>query len=730
MRKSIAKQKLSLIPKSKNNKINFELSLKAKNRFSKLKYDSINKETLDGSVVDTLFFNPESLENSKTSIYKNNSLGKINNNNLIVFTSSLKYPLDSKQNLPNISKRKNSKKTFELSYEKMANEEKNNTLLETDKNRFDEHDLNQDDTDRIDYRYYQKIPEIESKKEMKYYWLATYDKLMKKSKIIKILNYYTDFEHLEPGENKLNDNNNNFKEKTMIVPGFEIYFLQNFNKPFIRQKKGGIIFIKLYLLNIEQINKIFSYINRLEYKSYINDLDIITKKHLYKNIINFNKSIYNYSTIFCLGSFMNINIYLFSHIEKNNSEEKNDINELPSSNKLAKLIKVLMLNFPDFTKKDFIDYLTNYLNNNKLNNSLNNKKKEISYLLTSANRKSFPLNNNKNSTNSVIKNIINKIPTYSSSSHNTPNEFLNYSEIKNISEININKQPKDINSFDFFTKINIKNEIKKQTSEKILNKIHSISLQLSNKLHQKTNMKINDINNAYKKSISKIKNRSFQNKNKNIDSLSKGINHIQLINQEKKSLTRKNTKENKIHYEKKDSNINNKLKINKIRNVNKNHNFVIKIDNGKENNSNIININHLKKEKLNADISFKINNNNIIKTEINRKNTRNKAKVNFNPFYYTKENDTNNNCIGKKTNKVISSIRKIISQKLNNIHENTSSVFKNDVTNKSNNSLIRNNNNSNIINFKNLVCLSNNSNKMKTSEYITPRKKRFYYYYH
>ena len=133
---------------------------------------------------------------------------------------------------------------------------------------------------------------------------------------------------------------------------------------------------------------------------------------------------------------------------------------------------------------------------------------------------------------------------------------------------------------------------------------------------------------------------------------------------------------------------------------------------------------------MNADISFKINNNNIIKTEINRKNTRNKAKVNFNPFYYTKENDTNNNCIGKKTNKVISSIRKIISQKLNNIHENTSSVFKNDVTNKSNNSLIRNNNNSNIINFKNLVCLSNNSNKMKTSEYITPRKKRFYYYYH
>ncbi len=46
---------------------------------------------------------------------------------------------------------------------------------------------------------------------------------------------------------------------------------------------------------------------------------------------------------------------------------------------------------------------------------------------------------NKNKTNSVIKNIIQKIPTaYSRSSYNSPNEFDNFcdSNINNISEIN------------------------------------------------------------------------------------------------------------------------------------------------------------------------------------------------------------------------------------------------------------------------------------------------------
>ena len=732
MKQSFLKNKCSKIPKSKTNKISFEFSLKAKNRFSKLKYDSINKETLDGSCADTLLFNPESLNNTKISMHKNNSLGKIDNNKLIVFTSSLKYPFDSKNKVHNFSKGKFSKKTFELSGEDISNIEKTNVLIHNDGNELDEDFINEDDTDRIDYRYYPKIPEIESNKENKFYWLATYDKLMKKTKIIKILNYYSEAKNKMSKENNIYKDDYNFKEKSMIIPGFEIYFLENFNKPFIRQKNGGKIFIKLYLLNIEQINKVFSYINRLEYKSYINDLDIITEKNLYKNIINFNKSIYNYSTIFCLGSFMNINIYLFSHIE-NNKDEKNNLNDLPSSNKLAKLIKVLMLNFPDHSKNEFINYLTDFMQKDSGTiNSLNDKKKEVSNLLTSANKKSLRLSHKyKANANSVIKNIIHKIPTHTISSHNTPVEFKNLSEtnINNISEINRTKNVKEINSFDFFNKISSIG-IKKQISEKILKKMDSNSFYLKNKLNTR-NMETNNTNNPIQNFSYRLRCKNKKKLNKKIDSLSNSINHTQLMNPIKKSLTRTNTNNTQIYYEKVDSYINKKNNINKNRILNNKLNIIKKINQDKENNLNFLNTYYVKNENLNTDISFKNNNNNIIKTEIIKQNTRNKIKANFNPFYFTNTNNSNNILMkGKKQVRVLSSIRKIISQKLNNISGNTSSILKNIYTNNSNNSFQSNIISGGKLNYKKLVCITNNNLKNKATEYITPRKKRLYYYYH
>ena len=736
MKQSISKHKLSKIPKSKDNKVNFQVSLKAKKRFSKLKYDSLNKETLDGSCVDTVFFNQDSLDNSKITTGKNNSLGKIENNKLLVFTSSLRYPFDSKKNLSNCSKGKLSKKTFELSDDNLSNEDKSLTFIKNDGNEIGEHFLDEEDTDRIDYRYYPKIPEIEATKENKYYWLATYDKLMKKSKIIKILNYYTEVDANISKEKSLYDEKYNFKEKSMIIPGFEIYFLENFNKPFIRPKIGGKIFIKLYLLNIEQINKVFSYINRLEYKYYIHDLDIITEKNFYKNIINFNKSIYNYSTIFCLGSFMNINIYLFSHIEKNIKEEnENNLNELPSSNKLAKLIKILMINFPDYTKKDFINYLTNFMqDNNSTNNSLNMKKREVSTLLTSGRKKNLKISNKKKNTNSVIKNIIKKIPTYTNSSVNTPNEFNNFSEsnyVNNISEINKLNHINDINSFDFFNKIASGIGIKKQISEKILKKIDSISFYSKNKLNTK-NMKTCDKNSIFKNYTNKFNYKSNQNKNKKIDNLSNSIKHTQLMNPIKKSLTRNNTNKSNIYYEKADSNIQNKNSINKNRILNCKHNFIRKKEQNKENNLNFLNTYHLNCMKFNTDINFKNSNNDLIKTEENYKNTRNRIKANFNPFYYTNTINTNNNILnGKKPMRVISSIRRIIPQKLNNISENSSTIINNKNNSKSNDSVQGNIINGNKYNYKKLACITNNSSKNKTSEYITPMKKNIYHlYYH
>ncbi len=727
MKQSLQKNKLSKIPKSKKSKINFEFSLKAKNRFSRLKYDSINKETLDGSYVDTVFFKPDSLNNSKTSFDKNNSLGKIDNNKLLVFTSSLKYPFNSKKSLKNFSKGKFSKKTFDLSEENTSNIEKSNTLLHNDGNELYENYLEEDDTNRIDYRIYPKIPEIETNKENKYYWLATYDKLMKKSKIIKILNYYTEVVNCKTKDKELYDEQFNFKEKSMIIPGFEIYFLENFNKPFIRPKKSGKIFIKLYLLSIEQINKIFSYINRLEYKNYINDLDIITEKNLYKNLVTFNKSIYNYSTIYCLGSFMNINIYLFSHIEKNKIDENNNINDLPSSNKLAKLIKVLMVNFPDHTKNDFINYLTNFM---KDNNALNERKKEISNLLISPQRNSLKYSvKNKIIANSVIKNIIKKIPANTNSSLNTPNEFNNLSEsnnLNNISEINKKTLPNKINSFEFFNKISNGINIKKQISEKILKKIDSYPFSLKNKLNI-----INNKTSDFQNSAKAINSKNSQNKIQKIDNLSHSIKHTQLINPIKRSLTRNNTNKINMHHELIDLNKNFKNRIKNKLILNHQLNFEKKFESNKENNFNSLNKCHINNAILKTDTFIINSNNNIIKSELNNKNTRNKIHVNFNPFYYTNSNNThNNNFIGKKPISVLSSIRKIISQKLNNISGNSNSFFKNINISNSNSSLQGNNNHGKILNNKKFVYLSNHNSKNNTSEYITPRKSRLYYYYH
>ena len=216
---------------------------------------------------------------------------------------------------------------------------------------------------------------------------------MKKSKIIKILKYYNGFspkkqkEILIKEENQKSEDNfeeYNFKEKSLKIEGYEIYFLHNFNKPFIRPKKGDVIFIKLYLLNLEQFNKIFSYINRLEYNFYIKNLDSIKEKNYFKIINKNNKTMYNYSTIFSIGTFANINIYAFSHIEKINIDNKYFFNlkDFPSSNKIAKIIKLLLINFPDYSKEFFINYLLkaisqNYVLNKNDKEALNQKKVKL-----------------------------------------------------------------------------------------------------------------------------------------------------------------------------------------------------------------------------------------------------------------------------------------------------------------------------------------------------------------
>ena len=110
MKKSLSKQKLSSrIPfsKSKGNKLNLDFSIKGSGRIvSKNKNDSMNKETVDGSCVDTqtFGFNQDSINNSKGTINKNCSLSKLDNK-LAIFTTSLKNYINKNDKKLIISKK-------------------------------------------------------------------------------------------------------------------------------------------------------------------------------------------------------------------------------------------------------------------------------------------------------------------------------------------------------------------------------------------------------------------------------------------------------------------------------------------------------------------------------------------------------------------------------------------------------------------------------------------------
>ena len=289
-------------------------------------------------------------------------------------------------------------------------------------------EMEQESTNKIDYRYIKKCPikeiistfknddEINNNNEQQYFWFATYDKLMKTKYLIKILNYYNN----KPFDQQSNNNINlNLKEKTLIVKDFEIYFHENSNKPFIRYAKGGTIYTKLYLLSLREISLIFSYINRIEYNIDYERLNYLQKKGEYEVVTdNNNGIILPYCLIYCLGKYMNINIFSFTnnielnmhldeisfdkkqrissytvlnnnndddnyfnneniHVDINNKMNNTNINrfnyKLPNSKKIAKLVKIINLNFPDLSIEDIINYL---IPENKYINSIT-KKNEI-----------------------------------------------------------------------------------------------------------------------------------------------------------------------------------------------------------------------------------------------------------------------------------------------------------------------------------------------------------------
>ena len=225
MKKTFTKHKNQTfkIPYSKTTMNKFSLNLSSngtKKIIPRNKNDTINKETVDGSIADTQTFgiNQDSLTNSKLTISKNHSLGKLDNK-LIVFTSSLKDYCNRKNKTTKFSKSIQNKYAEEYSENVPSSdddddEDEDDDIIPMENNEYNE--FTDEDTNKIDYRYYPKIPEIEANKNKnnKYYWLATYDKLMKKSKIIKILNYYSDsFSQKDSEIFIIEDANSDYKEE-------------------------------------------------------------------------------------------------------------------------------------------------------------------------------------------------------------------------------------------------------------------------------------------------------------------------------------------------------------------------------------------------------------------------------------------------------------------------------------------------------------------------------------
>ena len=776
----------SKIPYSKAsiNKEKFKLSIPfSKPNNIKLRNDSI-KDTLEGSMIEAQTINylkySEIIKNSKITNKKNNSLGKLDSKSNDLFTYSLKNLINQRNKSYDISEEYMAKAQEDYS-ENISSSEDNYMKLGEKKSLYN-NDEDTDNTNKIDYRYYPRIPEIEGNvdKNNTLYWLATYDKLMKKSKIMKILSYYSDTlsqrdteifviedansdykKEENKARKKILNEKYNFKEKTMVIKDYEIYFVKKHGKPFVRQKKGAKCFMKLYLLSLEQINQIFSYINRLEYKKYINNLDSFKQKNTFRIINNFNKTIYNYTKIYCLGSFMNINIYIFSHLTKNkeNESENNNvysanylINNLPSSNKIAKIIKVLMINFPEFSKQYFIDYLMKpQINILSLNNHdldlLKQKMNEVNSLLITDNKNNLKNSKiNDNNTNNIIKKTIREIPTNSLSSKNKLNDLNTINFIND-----------GANCSDFLS--NIKNEldgITNYTKKTTNTKIPEEQAKKSNTGKIKSNNTV--LTRNKRNYFDKFNNNSCMNSNNETKTNNQNdLNRIiSLLNPIKKSLTRNNSKSISF-YINKNHNKNNEKQINNIIKLDKNV-----LHRNKENDINLLNKNYT--EICNTGNNNFIYNNNTKAKKINKiNNEQNKTEPNnnsnFNIYrnniyspYYTNINlieknsysQTNSNSIKlQKSSNALSTMQKQISNKINRVQKNTltNSTFminKNSCNNSRKmmqNKRYGNDYSNNILDTKkqtkmNSMNNSNFQNKNKASDYITPFKKKFFLYYH
>ncbi len=365
------------------------------------------KDSLEASISEskTNILIPDSLNNTKSSIGNPNI--KKNNKKKDLYDS------EKKKNISN--------------GEKIENEEN----FSSSKN-------NEENTKKIDYRFYTNYPitiikkslnDIKNKEKNRY-WLAVYDKLIKKKNILKILNYY------EKGKNEKNENvefdinQDCIKEQLLIIKDFDIYFLKEYNKPFIKYIKGNCIFTKLYLLTIEEINYVLNYINRYKLSFDISNIKFLQEKG---NFQKFQENFKNfpYNMIYHMGNYMNINIYGFSnfnlHSNKNILSYDYLNQKFPSNKKIAKLVKILMIHYPKYSFNFFVCYLLSKI---KFEN-FNEKTNEIKNLVYSINKSLLPLHNtyyNNIINNSIMHSSYSPLSHYDDEITNEKPILKNYTE--------------------------------------------------------------------------------------------------------------------------------------------------------------------------------------------------------------------------------------------------------------------------------------------------------------
>ena len=512
------------------------VSIKLNNRQSK--QNKINKKSKKSMFKDSL---DENISESKTNILIPDSLNNTKNSIIIETIRNT----SNNNNLSNNSDR----------------------IKENKKNENDDKNKKEEVTKKIDYRYYTNYPikEIFNKnkvncknnnneEEEKLYWLATYDKLMKKQKIIKILNYYYK-------KNKYKEND--IKEKLMQIKDFDIFFPNNSNIPLIQYSKNNLIFVKLYLLTLENINIILSYINRIKININCNDIDKMITKGNYQ-IISDNHN-FKYNIIYFMGTFLNINIYGFSNIYndriynnfkfnnidiKNNSLSVDNVNQKePSSKNIAKLIKILMNNFPKFDADFFICYLLSKIKfnsyiekSNEIKNYIySNNTIDLHHRIINSNylaevagfRASFTATSIKTPNSSVKNNISN----YKQKFNNANNDI--YIQNQKGYNTDIIKYPNFTKHNQIFNKFNHNKNIIGENLNKNIIKVRSSKKEKVRESNSLYNMNMNYIK------IGTIKNKSINNNRMNFNDKESSSNNIIKI-QNKNNINKKKEKFKKI----------------------------------------------------------------------------------------------------------------------------------------------------------------------------------------